>query len=121
MINKQIYHATKDKSYSKQFTAAVLVPDKENLRIDVWKLLGENIKTVKYPVGIAKVSPKDRYNRKTGRELALSRMEDQELQLVEVLVNHGKKTIVLSNESVMIVLEMKEGRDKIHLIEVNIA
>jgi len=40
---------------------------------------------------------------------------------VEIIVCDDRKSIVLSNERVMIVLEMKENRDKVHLIEVQIA
>jgi len=120
-MNKQFYHGDYNKGHRKEFTACVEIPTKENLRIDIWKLLGENPKAVvSYDVGIARVSPKDRYNRKTGRELSASRMQKEELKLVEIAVNDNAKTIVLSNERVMIVLEMKEDRDKVHLIEVQI-
>jgi hypothetical protein len=118
----QIYHGTQDKGHSKQFTAAVEIPTKENLRIDVYKLLGENPKAiVSYNIGFANLNPKDRYVRKMGKQLACERMEQQQLKLVEIIVCEDRKSIVLSNERVMIVLEMKENRDKVHLIEVQIA
>ncbi len=85
-MNRQFYHGTQNKGHSTEFTLAMEVPTKENLRIDIWKLLGDNIKTVKYSMGFSQLSPKDRYNRKTGRELTSSRIQEVELYLASVTV-----------------------------------
>lgn len=117
-MNRQFYHGTKDKGHSTEFTLAMEVPTKENLRIDIWKLLGENIEAVKYSIGVSKVSTKDRYNKKMGRELTVSRMEEVEVKLVDIIVTGDTKTVLFRNEYISLLLEMKNGRDKVHLIEV---
>lgn len=118
----QYFHGTKQKTASGQeFTIAMNVPDKNTFRTDIWKLLGNDIKSVSYEIGISVVSPKDKYNKKIGRELSHSRLTPVEFTLYSLIQDPEKIFVVLRNEMMYIGLEVRNDRSKLHLLEVSLS
>ncbi len=124
-MNLQFYHGTKAKYIRHEYTVVVDVPNKEELRMNVWKILGGNIKTIELNVGTTKVNPKDQYSRKIGRIESTKNLKLVKLQLDSVLKNRHKDekhsyVVVLQGAGIELVLEIKEGREKVHLIDATI-
>jgi hypothetical protein len=113
----QYFHGTKEKyGTDKQFTVCLVVPTRENLRIDIWKLLGTNIKEIDFLVGVAKVSPKDQYNKKTGRDVSYNKLGGMSFRLVEVVALDDGIVVELTSGSLSILLKMMPDSDKVRLI-----
>lgn len=116
----QYYHGTKEKVGSSQYTVAVVVPNKENLRIELWKLLGSNVKTIKLSVGIARLNPCDRYVKKTGREVALSHSAEIDFELLDIISEEDHYTVRLLSGDTLIKLYARHDSDKVRLVDADI-
>ncbi len=116
----QYYHGTTAKDNFYEFTLAVNVPTKEELKLDVWKLLGDNIKDMKLTTGYTKVHPNDQYSKKIGRDLSSSRMVETVFKLENVTITEGIKYLYLKSNDIGLTLEIKDGREKVHLINAGI-
>lgn len=113
----QYFHGTKEKyGADKQFTIAVTVPTRENLRVDIWKLLGTNIKEINIPVGLARVSPKDQYKKSTGRKISSERLNDISFKLIEVVATEQGIMVELHSEDIALVFLMLPDSDKVRLV-----
>lgn len=116
----QYFHGTKNKSVQQEFTVALEVPTKEMLRYDLWKLLGDNIKSIPLQIGLTMVNPKDNYCYEIGREISKSRTKTSEFSLVDIVTSGDRKMISLHNGYLMITLETKTDRTKVHLVDVTL-
>ena len=115
--NIQYFHGTKEKyGVDKQFTIAVNVPTRENLRIEIWKLLGTNITDVNIPVGITRVSPKDQYKKSTGREISSERIENTWFKLMEVVATDQGIMVELHSSDIALQFLMLPDSDKVRLV-----
>ena len=113
----QYFHGNKEKyGIDKQFTLAVTVPSRENLRIDIWKLLGTNITEISIPVGLTKVNPKDQYKKSIGREMSSKRIKDTLFKLMEVVATEHGIMIELHSGDIALNLLMLLDSDKVRLV-----
>lgn len=118
MKNVQYFHGTKEKLFNdKQYTVAVEVPLRSTLKLDIYNLLGTNITEIPLSVGFSIVNPKDQYNKKTGRELSLERMEEKRFKLVEIVATEQGIVIEFHNEEVDIFFLLLPDNDKVRLID----
>lgn len=119
-MNIQYYHATKEKLYAKQYTAAIIVPEKDELLDLLAMSLDEPELKLVLKVGLTKVSPKDQYNRKTGREQAFQKIKKQIVKVKSIDYNQNRITICLTNSEVMLSLQISTAGKKVHLISVEV-
>src|ERR1035437_3652256 len=114
--NIQYFHGTKQKYNNKQYTVAVTVPNRDLIKLMIFNLLGTNITEVSIPVGITKVNKKDQYNKKIGRELSFSRLEEKQFKLVEVVVTVQGIVIEFHNEEIDLFFLLLPDNEKVRLI-----
>ncbi len=103
------------------YTAAVEVPTLEqvhNLVLDYCK--GEQ-KAVSIPAGLVTVSPKDQYNKKTGRHESLKKTQSLPFVLKNIYFGNDRTTLELTCENrksniYKIILELGPNRTKPFLI-----
>lgn len=124
-MNKlQYFHGNYEKGIQ-SYTAVVEVPTIEqlqNLMVDYFE--GEQ-EVVAIPVGITYLSPKDQYNKKTGRQLALERCRTYGFELSSIIFNFGRTEMIFSRTDLTspiekITLEVSPIRTKPFLINVTI-
>lgn len=120
MDNIQYYHGTSKKGHRNQFTLAIEIPNKEHVRLDIWKLVGDNIKSIPLKIGKANVSKSDNYNKNTGRVLSNKRLESQQFELISIGVSGDNKNIRLTNHEIIITLQLRSDRDKVYLIDADV-
>jgi hypothetical protein len=122
MYSLQFYHGTKEKvEFGPEYTVAVEVPHRDLFKLDIYNLLGTNIKTIKFKVGFTCVSPKDQYCKKTGRELAESRLEETSFKLTEIVANDiGFNVYFYSGDGMVLIFCLSNNSEKVRLIDASI-
>ena len=121
MTNIQFYHGTKAKSeFEQEFTVAVEVPNRDLFKLDIYNQLGTNIKSIKFKVGYTKVSPKDQYNKKTGREVSESRLEEKSFTLQEIIAIQDAFNVYYASDDVFLIFSMNNDSEKVRLIHASL-
>lgn len=118
MFSKQFFHGMKHKAYEKEFTFCMLVPNRELLLLDIWKLLANKENSVQYGIGVSMVHPNDFYNKKFGRQVSSSRIEYVDFKLSHATMNENIKMVELKNDNFYIILEIRDDKTKVRLIDV---
>jgi len=71
---------------------------------------GDNLR-LNLMVGVAMCNPKDQYNRKTGRELAISRIKPMDFKITRMISDGKKIKLLLSGEGDQVNLTVIQYRD----------
>jgi hypothetical protein len=105
-----------NKKYGTKYTIAAMLPTAS----DFSKLIENEKREITLPVGIANCSPKDNYCRKSGREVALSRMtpitfELKSIEFVESDIYFHFVATGFSARSMRLKMSPKSSR--LHMIE----
>ena len=115
----QYFHNAESK-----YTVCIDVPSKEELMLMVGMCLTYDKKTVTLNVGIAKCHPKDRYVRKTGREISSQNLEEIEYYIQSIFfISDNCYDIKLVNKTgntlTTVTMEVKKDIKRVYFVNFN--
>lgn len=104
------YHGTKHKGHHQEFTLAYNTPEKDKFLESVLAAV-VNETPISIEIGVTKVSKKDHYTKRVGREEAGKRIQPQEFQLNRIFQADSTR-VTLYNKKMDLMLNFSVSKDK---------